>query len=55
MKINEKNERAKIGDSFLLAELQQFSLAGIVAGQGENLPSSCWDSKVGALLVGNAK
>lgn len=41
MKANEKKEIVQAGDGFSLAELQQFSLDGLVAGQGENLPSSC--------------
>ena len=46
MKIHWRKVRVQGDDSFSLAELPCFPLAGLVAGQEENLPSSCIGSKV---------
>lgn len=54
MKVHWRKEKVQGSDGFLLAKLQRFPLAGLVAGQGENLPSSCWDSKMETLL-GNGR
>ena len=40
--------RVQHGDGLSLAEIWHFPLARLVAGQEENLPSSCWGSKVEA-------
>ena len=45
--------RVHSGDSFSLAEHGGFSLAGLVARQGENLPAFYLGSKVGFSLLEN--
>lgn len=46
MKVYWRKVRVQGGEGFLLAELWCFSLAGLVSGQKENLPSSCWGNNI---------